>query len=144
MVLIRLSVSTVFLSVKDYQLVQAHESSSRNDVESHEEQAVSLTSAHLSCYLKNFTSIVSHLLQVEVDSSAQDAVEATWVLSLALKGLYNTLKVFTRHLNSVCTHFPNTFWGHYINTQQVMSGHVFLFCRSMVWIKPRMPSKAPA
>ncbi|XDV20765.1 hypothetical protein PO909_026027 [Leuciscus waleckii] len=79
-------------TVKDYQLVQAHESSSRNDVESHEGQAVSLTSAHLSCYLKNFTSIVSHLLQVEVDSSAQDAVEATWVLSLALKGLYNTLK----------------------------------------------------
>lgn len=91
--------------MKDYQLVQAHESSSRNDVESHEGEAVSLTSAHLSCYLKNFTSIVSHLLQVEVDSSAQDAVEATWVLSLALKGLYNTLKVFTRHLNSVCTHY---------------------------------------
>ncbi|XP_077096835.1 zinc finger ZZ-type and EF-hand domain-containing protein 1 isoform X2 [Siphateles boraxobius] len=79
-------------TVKDYQLVQVHESSSSNDVESHEGQAVSLTSAHLRCYLKNFTSIVSHLLQVEVESSAQDAVEATWVLSLALKGLYNSLK----------------------------------------------------
>lgn len=85
----------LFLSVKDYQLVQAHESSSRNDAESYE---VSPTSAHLSRYLKNFTSIVSHLLQVGVESSAQDAVEATWVLSLALKGLYNTLKVFTSHL----------------------------------------------
>uniref|UniRef100_A0A8C2EE56 Zinc finger, ZZ-type with EF hand domain 1 n=1 Tax=Cyprinus carpio TaxID=7962 RepID=A0A8C2EE56_CYPCA len=74
-------------AVKDYQLVQAHESST-----------VSPTSAHLSRYLKNFTSIVSHLLQVGVESSAQDAVEATWVLSLALKGLYNTLKVFTTHL----------------------------------------------
>uniref|UniRef100_A0A8C2KV24 Zinc finger, ZZ-type with EF hand domain 1 n=1 Tax=Cyprinus carpio TaxID=7962 RepID=A0A8C2KV24_CYPCA len=76
-------------TVKDYQLVQAHESSSRNDAESYE---VSPTSAHLSRYLKNFTSIVSHLLQIGVESSAQDAVEATWVLSLALKGLYNTLK----------------------------------------------------
>uniref|UniRef100_A0A671K9G3 Zinc finger ZZ-type and EF-hand domain-containing protein 1-like n=1 Tax=Sinocyclocheilus anshuiensis TaxID=1608454 RepID=A0A671K9G3_9TELE len=74
-------------TVKDYQLVQAHESST-----------VSPTSAHMSRYLKNFTSIVSHLLQVGVESSVQDAVEATWVLSLALKGLYNTLKVFTSHL----------------------------------------------
>uniref|UniRef100_A0A8C2EGA8 Zinc finger, ZZ-type with EF hand domain 1 n=1 Tax=Cyprinus carpio TaxID=7962 RepID=A0A8C2EGA8_CYPCA len=74
-------------AVKDYQLVQSHEG-----------RAVSPTSAHLSRYLKNFTSIVSHLLQVGVESSAQDAVEATWVLSLALKGLYNTLKVFTTHL----------------------------------------------
>uniref|UniRef100_A0A672L7F8 Zinc finger ZZ-type and EF-hand domain containing 1 n=1 Tax=Sinocyclocheilus grahami TaxID=75366 RepID=A0A672L7F8_SINGR len=68
-------------TVKDYQLVQSHEG-----------RAVSPTSAHLSRYLKNFTSVVSHLLQVGVESSAQDAVEATWVLSLALKGLYNTLK----------------------------------------------------
>uniref|UniRef100_A0A673IS37 Zinc finger ZZ-type and EF-hand domain-containing protein 1-like n=1 Tax=Sinocyclocheilus rhinocerous TaxID=307959 RepID=A0A673IS37_9TELE len=75
-------------TVKDYQLVQAHESST-----------VSPTSAHLSRYLKNFTSVVSHLLQVGVESSAQDAVEATWVLSLALKGLYNTLKVFNTHLS---------------------------------------------
>uniref|UniRef100_A0A673GTV8 Zinc finger ZZ-type and EF-hand domain-containing protein 1-like n=1 Tax=Sinocyclocheilus rhinocerous TaxID=307959 RepID=A0A673GTV8_9TELE len=74
-------------TVKDYQLVQSHEG-----------QAESPTSAHMSRYLKNFTSIVSHLLQVGVESSAQDAVEATWVLSLALKGLYNTLKVFTSHL----------------------------------------------
>uniref|UniRef100_A0A672LIS6 Zinc finger ZZ-type and EF-hand domain containing 1 n=1 Tax=Sinocyclocheilus grahami TaxID=75366 RepID=A0A672LIS6_SINGR len=74
-------------TVKDYQLVQSHEG-----------QAVSPTSAHMSRYLKNFTSIVSHLLQVGVESSVQDAVEAIWVLSLALKGLYNTLKVFTSHL----------------------------------------------
>ncbi|XP_056313919.1 zinc finger ZZ-type and EF-hand domain-containing protein 1 [Danio aesculapii] len=79
-------------TVKDYQLVQAHESSSRNDSESHEGQALSPSSAHLSHYLKNFTSIVSFLLQAGVESSAQDAVEATWVLSLSLKGLYNTLK----------------------------------------------------
>lgn len=90
---ILLSKCLLFLSVKDYQLVQAHESSSRNDADSHEAQAVSPTSAHLSRYMKNFTSIVSHLLQVGVESSAQDAVEATWVLSLALKGLYSTLKV---------------------------------------------------
>lgn len=79
--------------MKDYQLVQAHECSSGSDVES-EGLAASPTSAHLSQYLKNFISIVSHLLQVGVESSSQDAVEATWVLSLALKGLYNTLKVY--------------------------------------------------
>ncbi|XP_056603284.1 zinc finger ZZ-type and EF-hand domain-containing protein 1 isoform X1 [Triplophysa dalaica] len=78
-------------TVKDYQLVQAHECSSGSDVES-EGLAASPSSAHLSQYLKNFISIVSHLLQVGVESSSQDAVEATWVLSLALKGLYNTLK----------------------------------------------------
>nr|XP_055055394.1 zinc finger ZZ-type and EF-hand domain-containing protein 1 isoform X3 [Misgurnus anguillicaudatus] len=76
-------------TVKDYQLVQAHDSNSGSDVES---QAASPSSAHLSQYLKNFISIVSHLLQAGMESSAQDAVEATWVLSLALKGLYNTLK----------------------------------------------------
>ncbi|XP_051521186.1 zinc finger ZZ-type and EF-hand domain-containing protein 1-like isoform X1 [Myxocyprinus asiaticus] len=80
-------------TVKDYQLVQAHECSSNSNAEGHfEGQAVSPTSSHLSLYLKNFISIVSHLLQVGVESSTQDAVEATWVLSLALKGLYNTLK----------------------------------------------------
>lgn len=51
--------------------------------------------AHLTRYLQNFTSISSQLLQSGMDSTATDAVEATWVLSLALKGLYNTLKVTT-------------------------------------------------
>ncbi|XP_051981297.1 zinc finger ZZ-type and EF-hand domain-containing protein 1-like isoform X2 [Xyrauchen texanus] len=80
-------------TVKDYQLVQAHECSKNSNAEGQSEgQAVCPTSSHLSRYLRNFTSILSHLLQVGVESSAQDAVEATWVLSLALKGLYNTLK----------------------------------------------------
>uniref|UniRef100_A0A8C4EGY5 Zinc finger, ZZ-type with EF hand domain 1 n=1 Tax=Dicentrarchus labrax TaxID=13489 RepID=A0A8C4EGY5_DICLA len=46
----------------------------------------------LSRYLSNFTSIISHLLQTSQDNGSPDAVEASWVLSLALKGLYNTLK----------------------------------------------------
>ncbi|KAM9441391.1 zinc finger ZZ-type and EF-hand domain-containing protein 1 isoform 2-T2 [Clarias gariepinus] len=62
-------------TVKDYQLMQADES---------------LTlSSH---YLKNLISIVSQLLQTGVESSSPEAVEATWVLSLALKGLYSILK----------------------------------------------------
>lgn len=44
-------------------------------------------------YLKDLISVVSQLLQNGVESSAPDAVEATWVLSLALKGLYTILKV---------------------------------------------------
>lgn len=44
-------------------------------------------------YLKNLISIVSQLLQCGVESSSPEAVEATWVLSLALKGLYSILKV---------------------------------------------------
>uniref|UniRef100_A0AAY4E5U1 Zinc finger ZZ-type and EF-hand domain-containing protein 1 n=1 Tax=Denticeps clupeoides TaxID=299321 RepID=A0AAY4E5U1_9TELE len=55
-------------TVKDYQLVQAQDGSSAT------------------------SSIDPHLLQAGVDGGTQDAVEATWVLSLALKGLYNTLK----------------------------------------------------
>ncbi|XP_076130954.1 zinc finger ZZ-type and EF-hand domain-containing protein 1 isoform X1 [Alosa pseudoharengus] len=77
-------------TVKDYQLVQQHDSS-RTDSYS-EGPVPSPTSTHLSRYLQNFIAIISHLLQAGVDSSAADAVEATWVLSLALKGLYNTLK----------------------------------------------------
>uniref|UniRef100_A0A669ETS2 Zinc finger ZZ-type and EF-hand domain containing 1 n=1 Tax=Oreochromis niloticus TaxID=8128 RepID=A0A669ETS2_ORENI len=46
----------------------------------------------LSRYLGNFTSIISHLLQTSQDNGSSDAVEASWVLSLALKGLYNILK----------------------------------------------------
>ncbi|KAI5089285.1 zinc finger ZZ-type and EF-hand domain-containing protein 1 isoform X2, partial [Silurus meridionalis] len=62
-------------TVKDYQLVQAEESLA--------------LSSH---YLKNLISIVNQLLQTGVDRSSPDAVEATWVLSLALKGLYSILK----------------------------------------------------
>ncbi|XP_060768529.1 zinc finger ZZ-type and EF-hand domain-containing protein 1 isoform X2 [Neoarius graeffei] len=62
-------------TVKDYQLMQVDESLA--------------LSSH---YLKNFISIVNQLLQAGVESSSSDAVEATWVLSLALKGLYSILK----------------------------------------------------
>ncbi|XP_063002745.1 zinc finger ZZ-type and EF-hand domain-containing protein 1 isoform X1 [Elgaria multicarinata webbii] len=44
-------------------------------------------------YLQHFVFIASHLLQTSIDSNFAEAVEATWVLSLALKGLYRTLKV---------------------------------------------------
>ncbi|XP_076867897.1 LOW QUALITY PROTEIN: zinc finger ZZ-type and EF-hand domain-containing protein 1 [Brachyhypopomus gauderio] len=68
-------------TVKDYQLVQA------------EEAPPPLSgSAHPGRYLHSFIGIISELLQTGVDSNTPDAVEATWVLSLALKGLYNTLK----------------------------------------------------
>ncbi|XP_053130784.1 zinc finger ZZ-type and EF-hand domain-containing protein 1 isoform X2 [Hemicordylus capensis] len=43
-------------------------------------------------HLQQFVSISSHLLQTSIDSSSAEAVEASWVLSLALKGLYRTLK----------------------------------------------------
>ncbi|XP_066551309.1 zinc finger ZZ-type and EF-hand domain-containing protein 1 isoform X2 [Amia ocellicauda] len=74
-------------TVKDYQLVQPHEYSSRPDPEK-----VSPPLTHLGHYLHNFVTINSHLLQSNLENSSSDAVEATWVLSLALKGLYNTLK----------------------------------------------------
>ncbi|KAI4877405.1 hypothetical protein NFI96_011706 [Prochilodus magdalenae] len=74
-------------TVKDYQLVQADESSS-----SPVSSSLSHSAAHPNRYLKNFICIVSQLLQTGVESSAPNAVEATWVLSLALKGLYNSLK----------------------------------------------------
>uniref|UniRef100_H2M814 Zinc finger ZZ-type and EF-hand domain containing 1 n=1 Tax=Oryzias latipes TaxID=8090 RepID=H2M814_ORYLA len=63
-------------TVKDYQLIQSQDS----------------TTTLLSRYLSNFTSIISQLLQTNPDNGSTDAVEASWVLSLALKGLYNTLK----------------------------------------------------
>lgn len=78
-------------TVKDYQLVQQHDASGMDSYS--DGPVLTPTSAHLSRYLQNFITIISHLLQAGVDSSASDAVEATWVLSLALKGLYNTLKV---------------------------------------------------
>ncbi|KAJ7308911.1 hypothetical protein JRQ81_008188, partial [Phrynocephalus forsythii] len=47
-------------------------------------------------YLQHFVSIATHLLQANPGSGCPEAVEATWVLSLALKGLYRTLKVKER------------------------------------------------
>uniref|UniRef100_A0A8C5C4J4 Zinc finger ZZ-type and EF-hand domain containing 1 n=1 Tax=Gadus morhua TaxID=8049 RepID=A0A8C5C4J4_GADMO len=63
-------------TVKDYQLIQPQDSSW----------------ALISRYLDSFISIISHLLKGSPDPGSPDAVEASWVLSLALKGLYNTLK----------------------------------------------------
>lgn len=73
-------------TVKDYQLIQSQDST----VATLPGQGPSKTL--LSRYLTNFTSIISHLLQTSHDNGCPDAVEASWVLSLALKGLYNTLK----------------------------------------------------
>lgn len=67
--------------MKDYQLVQK---SGQNECESQ---------SHLGQYLQHFVFITSHLLQTSVGSSLPEAVEASWVLSLTLKGLYRMLKV---------------------------------------------------
>ncbi|MGH0158393.1 UNVERIFIED_CONTAM: hypothetical protein FKN15_035503 [Acipenser sinensis] len=75
-------------TVKDYQLVQLH---GHGDAEPQSLQQAPAQS-HVNHYLQNFVSITSHLLQTNLDSSSTEAVEATWVLALALKGLYNTLK----------------------------------------------------
>lgn len=77
--------------VKDYQLIQSQDSTAAGLPGQLESQGSS--KALLSRYLSNFTSIISHLLQTSQDNGSPDAVEASWVLSLALKGLYNTLKV---------------------------------------------------
>uniref|UniRef100_A0A3P8VT83 Zinc finger ZZ-type and EF-hand domain containing 1 n=1 Tax=Cynoglossus semilaevis TaxID=244447 RepID=A0A3P8VT83_CYNSE len=77
-------------TVKDYQLIQFKDSTS-SSLARPTESKVSPEPLLIS-YLSNFTAIISHLLQASQDSSSADAVEATWVLSLALKGLYNTLK----------------------------------------------------
>lgn len=77
--------------VKDYQLIQSQEPTTvgvPGQAEGH-----GSPKTLLSRYLSNFISIISHLLQMSQDNSSPDAVEASWVLSLALKGLYNTLKV---------------------------------------------------
>lgn len=79
------------LTVKDYQLIQSQDSTTASLPGQSEGQGAAKTL--LSRYLSNFTSIISHLLQTSQDNSSPDAVEASWVLSLALKGLYNTLKV---------------------------------------------------
>uniref|UniRef100_A0A8C7E9K7 Zinc finger ZZ-type and EF-hand domain containing 1 n=1 Tax=Nothoprocta perdicaria TaxID=30464 RepID=A0A8C7E9K7_NOTPE len=67
-------------TVKDYQLIQ------KCGQESSDSQT------QLRQYLQHFVLISTHLLQTSMDSSYAEAVEATWVLSLALKGLYRTLK----------------------------------------------------
>nr|KAF6305614.1 zinc finger ZZ-type and EF-hand domain containing 1 [Pipistrellus kuhlii] len=68
-------------TVKDYQLAQKGGGQECSD-----------SQAHLSQYSQHFAFIASHLLQTSMDSHCPEAVEATWVLSLALKGLYKTLK----------------------------------------------------
>ncbi|XP_023579101.1 zinc finger ZZ-type and EF-hand domain-containing protein 1 isoform X2 [Octodon degus] len=68
-------------TVKDYQLVQKGGTQESSD-----------SQAQLSQYSQHFACIASHLLQTSMDSHCPEAVEATWILSLALKGLYKTLK----------------------------------------------------
>uniref|UniRef100_A0A3P9L8A9 Zinc finger, ZZ-type with EF hand domain 1 n=1 Tax=Oryzias latipes TaxID=8090 RepID=A0A3P9L8A9_ORYLA len=75
---------------KDYQLIQSQDSTTADLSVQSENQSCQKTL--LSRYLSNFTSIISQLLQTNPDNGSTDAVEASWVLSLALKGLYNTLK----------------------------------------------------
>ncbi|XP_068457200.1 zinc finger ZZ-type and EF-hand domain-containing protein 1 [Clinocottus analis] len=77
-------------TVKDYQLIQSQDSTAAGLPGQPEDQGSPKTL--LSRYLSNFTSIISHLLLASQDNGSPDAVEASWVLSLALKGLYNTLK----------------------------------------------------
>ncbi|KAM9386110.1 zinc finger ZZ-type and EF-hand domain-containing protein 1 [Pholidichthys leucotaenia] len=79
-------------TVKDYQLIQAQDSATAGLPEQLGDQSSPQTM--LSHYLKNFISIISHLLQMSQDDVSPDAVEASWVLSLALKGLYNILKKY--------------------------------------------------
>ncbi|KAM5273501.1 zinc finger ZZ-type and EF-hand domain-containing protein 1 [Ctenodactylus gundi] len=68
-------------TVKDYQLIQKRGG-----------QECDVPHAQLSQYSQHFAFIASHLLQTSMDSHCPEAVEATWVLSLSLKGLYKTLK----------------------------------------------------
>uniref|UniRef100_H3CSZ8 Zinc finger ZZ-type and EF-hand domain containing 1 n=1 Tax=Tetraodon nigroviridis TaxID=99883 RepID=H3CSZ8_TETNG len=75
-------------TVKDYQLIQ-YQDSNAVGLPGQKEGFQKTLFGH---YLSNFTSIISQLLQASQDNGSHDAVEASWVLSLALKGLYNTLK----------------------------------------------------
>lgn len=91
--------------MKDYQLIQSLDSTAAGLPGQSEGDGS--TKTLLSRYLRNFTSIISHLLQASQDNGSPDAVEASWVLSLALKGLYNTLKVpttseFEKQNKNVC------------------------------------------
>uniref|UniRef100_H9G4F0 Uncharacterized protein n=1 Tax=Anolis carolinensis TaxID=28377 RepID=H9G4F0_ANOCA len=84
-------------AVKDIQLVQP---CGRDDDNSGEPEG------HLRPYVRHFVSIACHLLQSGVDSGSAEAVEATWVLSLVLKGLYQTLK--TQAFEEIRTAFLQT------------------------------------
>ncbi|XP_066491104.1 LOW QUALITY PROTEIN: zinc finger ZZ-type and EF-hand domain-containing protein 1 [Tiliqua scincoides] len=81
-------------AVRDYQLVQRSG------------QDHGGTQSQLHQYLQHFVFITSHLLQTSIDNSFAEAVEASWVLSLALKGLYSTLK--THAFEEVRTAFLQT------------------------------------
>lgn len=83
------SVCFLCFPVKDYQLIQCQDFNAVG----FPEQTEVFQKTLFGRYLSNFTSIISHLLQASQDNGSHDAVEASWVLSLALKGLYNTLKV---------------------------------------------------
>ncbi|KAJ3588924.1 hypothetical protein NHX12_009777 [Muraenolepis orangiensis] len=77
-------------TVKDYQLIQPQDSSWAGLPAQSEGQLPH--KALLNRYPDSFIAIISHLLQDGPDPSSPNAVEASWVLSLALKGLYNALK----------------------------------------------------
>lgn len=89
-------INSVCFPVKDYQLIQCQDFNAVGLPEQTEVFQKTLFGR----YLSNFTSIISHLLQASQDNGSYDAVEASWVLSLALKGLYNTLKVMASIWNS--------------------------------------------
>ncbi|XP_067328154.1 zinc finger ZZ-type and EF-hand domain-containing protein 1 [Anolis sagrei] len=73
-------------AVKDLQLVQPCGRDDRNGNGGNPEGLL------LRPYIPHFVFIACHLLQSGVDSGSPEAVEATWVLSLVLKGLYKALK----------------------------------------------------
>lgn len=106
-------VNYVFFSlvVKDYQLIQKCG------------QEGSDSQTQLRQYLQHFVLISTHLLQTSMDSSYAEAVETTWVLSLALKGLYRTLKV------------PDTEYGREIKI------HV-LPCAAGAWVLTEPPGES--
>ncbi|XP_039612710.1 zinc finger ZZ-type and EF-hand domain-containing protein 1 isoform X1 [Polypterus senegalus] len=73
-------------TVKDYQLITPHDHAIDDSC------SVQSASAQLIHHLQHFIFIINYFLEANVDNSQMDAVEASWVLSLALKGLYNTIK----------------------------------------------------
>ncbi|XP_028937724.1 zinc finger ZZ-type and EF-hand domain-containing protein 1 isoform X1 [Ornithorhynchus anatinus] len=73
-------------TVKDYQLVQ------QSGREGPGDPGGRALCPQLERHLEHLAFITSHLLQTGLDPGFAEAVEATWVLSLALKGLYKTLQ----------------------------------------------------
>lgn len=126
----------VSFTVKDYQLIQSQDSTTTSlpaQPASH-----SCQKTLLSRYLSNFTSIISHLLQANQDNGFPDAVEASWVLSLALKGLYNTLKVAANqnpHAVPSCLCCLNV---AFLSLCSALLG------RSTAWSTRTRPSRSPA